>query len=516
MKTDEDFHDAMSRKKSEVINEPLITKNLIVVLLAVGFGTSFQYYNNSVVNNIVLLAQTWFNGSFHEHYGWSLKPSDVSILWSFSSAALQIGAIFGSLMVYCLSEGLGRRKSLMITGCTSSVGTAMAVIAFYSNYLELFIVGRFVIGLSLGAGIGISSMFINEIAPIRYRGACGSVQQLFVGFGNLLSLVVTLPYIWGSKNLWILAIGAPIVAGITQVITLTFCQDSPRYLIMTKNLRESGLKAIKFYRGESYCRSTLKTIEYEMEISDDERTHVSDLWRYAKFWKPLSISLVIIFGVQFSGIGPVMAYSKQMFSDAGLDDITAQVATVGIGCCTFLSPFLTMILVEKAGRKKILLGGLTTCFVAMTMFVICAEISSRYGFRLAQLGSIPCMYVYQIGFSLASSIVWIVPAELFPQSARSPAMTVITFFMWVFQAVTVLAYLPFKDAVGVSYSFLPFLICIFVTVSYLACYMPETRGKSVEEIVRLFDGVLLNTSSDFEESEHFQIRKGNSRVSIRI
>lgn len=500
----------MSQKKSVQLDStpltPLITRNLLIVLITIEFGTYFQYYSNSVVNNILKLGQLWFKSSFLLHYGYGLREIDIHLLWSFSSGALQIGAIFGAMLVRYLAETWGRRKSLMGSGLLSSFGTGLAVIGYYVNCFEIFILGRFVIGISLSIGTGVSSMFINEIAPIRYRGACGAVQQLFIGFGNFTSLVLTLPQILGKKHTWIIAVGVPIVCGIVQIIILYFTYDTPRYLILTKNKRDKGTKAIKFYRGRTYTNSTLKTIEHEMEkFADEENVSWKDFWTNVSLRRPLIIALVVTFGVQSSGIGPIMAYSKQMFTDAGLDSMTAQVATVGIGCCTFLSPLLAMFLVEKAGRKKLYLGGLSTCFVAMTLFVICAEISLRYKNRVTQLSTIPCMYVYQMGFSIASSIVWIVPAELFPQYARSNAMTIILFFLWVFQAVTILAYLPFKDAVGVSFSFIPFLICIAGTILYLIFYMPETRGKSVDEISEMFMNNVNNKECKFaEEEEEFE------------
>lgn len=187
-----------------------------------------------------------------------------------------------------------------------------------------------------------------------------------------------------------------------------------------------------------------------------------------------------------SGVSAVLAYSKTMFINAGLNDETAQYASLGIGIVNCVTPFLTMFLVERAGRKLILLVGLTICDASLVALTVCNFGSNQYSWPGAATGAIPCLYIFQVGFALSNSIALIAPAELFPQEARASAMTVTFCFLWALQSLCVLGYLPFSEAVGVAYSYLPFMACVTVAIVLLIIFMPETKGMTVEQVAAMF------------------------------
>ncbi|KAL1235102.1 Glucose transporter type [Trichinella spiralis] len=205
-----------------------------------------------------------------------------------------------------------------------------------------------------------------------------------------------------------------------------------------------------------------------------------------QYSRPLLISVLIAFGVQFSGIAAVLAFSKTMFVAAGLSAATAKYASVGLGLCSVLTPVISTALIERVGRKVILLSGLAVTASSLVFLMVCVEVGLQLDSYPARVATVPCLFLFQVGFALTSSIIWIVVSELFPQSVRSVAVAVVSFLFFTFQMVVVLAYLPFKEAVGLSCSYFPFLISELLVMALLYKLLPETKGKSIEEITAFF------------------------------
>ncbi|KFD53148.1 hypothetical protein M514_06062 [Trichuris suis] len=479
--------------------------HLLIMVSAMGLGAHFQFYSNSVVNNVVDDIKPWFNQSYIEHYGSSLTTEGLTLLWSMASACLQFGAVVGALITRPMAERLGRRGGLITTGITCAVGSLLTVIAKYVDAFELFFVGRLLLGVSLGASLGLASMFVTETAPVRYRGACGSLLQIMLGLGNLLSLILTLPQLFGTATLWPAAMAIPLITSLLQVLVTFQGEESPRFLLMAKKDEGAAIRSLYYYRRAISVEPQMVQIRGELnpvqptpikeedgktgEAKEEEKktkaASLGVLFKYPNL-KPMLLAIVIAFSIQFSGIAAVLAYSKTMFESAGLSTSTAKYGSVGLGVCNTLAPFLSTALVEKAGRKIILLGGLSLSTVSLAVMIGCSEAGNTYGITDALIGTIVCMYGFQIGFALSSSILWIVVAELFQQSLRSLAVTITSFSFFVFQSIVVLCYLPFASKVGFSISFLPFIISGIVCVVILGIFLPETKGKSIQEISDYF------------------------------
>lgn len=161
----------------------------------------------------------------------------MSILWALSSASVWLGALNGAFFTGLLADTYGRRKALIMISFCGVIGSLFDGYAKLANSFEMFILGKYVIGGGLGCGIALASMFIDEIAPVRHRGACGATQQIMIGFGNALSLGLTLSQVMGTEKWCPIAVSVPpFLASMTQAVALLFyAHDSPRYLILTKS-----------------------------------------------------------------------------------------------------------------------------------------------------------------------------------------------------------------------------------------------------------------------------------------
>lgn len=454
-----------------------VTRNLLICVLAVCCGTQFMFYNVIVGNNISGVLQIWFNESYSSHYHTTLTDETFSLVYSFVTACLQVGALVASLFLKLAAERLGRRKSLMLTAFFEIVGAIVAGCAKSANSLEVLGVGRFIIGLGFGMGTGVGSMLISELAPIKVRGAIGTIQQIFIGLGMTMAFVLTLPELLGTEALWPVAVAVPGVAALIQFIVLTQVHDSPKFLLLTKQNREASLQSLQFYKGHLAAEETIRSLEKERDQANNTRkVTFGEVLTKRMYRRPLIIAFVIMVAVQFTGIASIMSYSKTIFMQSGLDTQAAELGSMGLGIMNLISPFLVLFLIEKLGRRILLLAGLT---LACTMMLI-TTLLIQFNYPTV---AIPFVYLFQVGYAVASSVAWVIPSEMFPQNARSfgVAVAVVSFFLSQF--ITVVGYLPFKDAVGVPLSFVPFMVVTGSSAVFFFFYLPETKGVSPEKLI---------------------------------
>lgn len=134
------------------------------------------------MNNLENIVNSWINDSYQQRYGQFLSSHQSTLIWSAMAAIPHMGAVLSSLLINVAAEKLGRKRSLILVAGISSVSALLCGISKHVKTFELILVGRFGFGVAIGLGFGLSAMFVTEIPPIRYRGACGTCLQLLIGF----------------------------------------------------------------------------------------------------------------------------------------------------------------------------------------------------------------------------------------------------------------------------------------------------------------------------------------------
>jgi len=253
---------------------------------------------------------------------------------------------------------------------------------------------------------------------------------------------------------------------------------------MIKKNREEALKSLVFYRGPAAANEAIKALEKERdEAAHQEKLSFVQVFTRKTFRSRLFMTFMLMFAVQFTGTGPVMSYSEPIFVGAGLDEQSAQLAGLGIGLFNIAFPFAVVILIEKLGRRAMYLGGIAVSVFCLFMLTIFIQFGAQFNMYGLLLASIPFLYLYQAGYSMASSVSWVMPSEMFASNARAYAVALQVFSYWFNQGVTLLCYLPFKDAVGVPISMVPFIVIGAISFIFFYIYLPETKGKSAETFV---------------------------------
>jgi sugar porter (SP) family MFS transporter len=396
--------------------------------------------------------------------------------WVVSSALL--GCAFGAITIGRFGDKYGRRYMLRIMALLiliSAVGTGLAF------NLNSFITMRLIGGLGVGGASVLSPMYISEIAPAKVRGRLTVTFQLAIVIGILLAFFSDYLLINIGENNWRWMF---IVEGIPALIfflSLYTVGRSPRWLVKN-NKTEEAFEVITKLNPSANPDKIIN--EIRNSLNEDVIKHFKYLFR-KPYMRLVIIGVLIGMFNQFTGINVVMYYSAKIFKAAGFSSESAILQTVIIGSTNLVFTIIAMNVIDKLGRKKMLLIGsiLMTSFLGLFSYFY---ISGTQGFVLLIM---LVLFVGSFSFS-QGAVVWVILSEMFPNNIRARATSIGSFSLWVFCFITTLFFpvvVGFFDGGnengnGVAYIFIFYAIMTLTSYFFFRKYLVETKGKSLEEL----------------------------------
>lgn len=407
-----------------------------------------------------------------------------------SLGLMPIGAIVGAYLSAFLSIRIGRRNTFILADLIGIIG---CVIWIFKGNALLFI-GRFLGGIAVGLNSAIVPVYINEMSPLSISGSMGSMTQLTINLGILISFLLGLniPNVKEIKAApddqwwWRFMYGFPIItcALRTLVFLFFFNFETPSYLVM-KGKDEESKEIIKKLYYEVHEESIYN--EIKVKISNYKDVSLSELTG-KKYRKRLSIGIILSVIQQFSGVNAVLFYSDKIFKGDKpseevdpFDDKMAKIFTILIGLILTFASWLSGKFIDRFGRKSILLLGEVFCIITLGLLTILGFLEidsvSRY---------IILLFMFSFGISLGP-IVWIYVPEILPERGVSMA----TLANWVSCGIIGLCFPIVKNAVTIQGTFLIFLGCCVAALFYMFFFIKETKGKTSEEVEQMFAGDTL-------------------------
>ncbi|XP_067947912.1 solute carrier family 2, facilitated glucose transporter member 1-like [Watersipora subatra] len=466
-----------------------LTCMLATSVFASVIGSSFQFgFQTGVLNNPQQLLQDEYQYAFaKDRNGTEAKLTDeqVTLYWSLTVSLYAVGGMIAGFTGSYFATTLGRKKMMLLNNIVLMIGVALMVMARYIRLFELIITGRLILGIHSGFSTVVAPLYLNEISPVNLRGGVGTLHQLGVTLGILISQILGLQQIFGNVKYYHLLFGTPAVAGLLQLLTLPMCPESPSWLYITKLKVEESRKALCTLWGKADVEHQLSLYAAEVNAQKNRpKVTFGMMFRLRHLRNPLIIAVVMQLSQQWSGIIAVLNYSTSIFKSVGLAETSAQYSTIGTTGAIVSMTILGVLFVDQVGRKPLHLGGLSGCLITMVLLTIALFIQVSADW--AKYMSIVALVLFIISFAIGpGSIPWFITAELFDQASRPYAISLATLVNWTANFSCALLFPLMQEGIG-NYVFIPFIVLLILFVLFTFFKVPETKNKSTEEIVSLF------------------------------
>ena len=466
-----------------------LTKNLAWAVLCSAVGSSFQHgYNGGVVNAPEKLIGEFINQTYRQRHGQWASEAQVDFIFALIVSIFCVGGCIGALLTALVAHRLGRKEGLLWNNLLVLLASPMMASARSMSSYELLILGRLLIGINAGLNAGLAPLYLNEIAPVKLRGALGTIYQLVITISILLSNIFGLPSLLGDHDSWPILFALPVIPAAFMLAALPHCCESPKHLLLNQGRELQAQQALAWFRQTVDIQEEMEELRNERELNslNNRSLSLADMWHQSSLRRPLTIAIVIMLSQQFSGINAVLFFSTSIFRDAGLNERAAVRATLGMSLVNVGMTLVSLFLVDRAGRRTLHMTGLMGMAATCLVLAVCLGTSAGSQSPAASLLSVVAVYVFIAMFASGpGAIPWFLVAELFPSNARPIASSIAVAVNWLANFTVSLAFLPLSNVLH-GYTFI--LFAILLVVFYLFTYykVPETKGATAEEISALF------------------------------
>lgn len=415
-------------------------------------------YDIGVISGAILFIQKDF----------SLSPGMEEIVVS----SVLLGSLVGALVGGLLADRLGRRSLLIATAIVFCVGGIGAALAPGTTSL---VAARIIAGTAIGVASFVAPMYISEIAPVKIRGKLVSVNQVALTSGIVISYLID--YAFAGSHAWRWMFALSVVPAAAFGIGLIFVPESPRWLVGRGNTDRARAVLLKIRPAEQ--------VDTELgEISDSaaqQKASWSELLTPA-LRPAMIVGIGLAVAQQVTGINTVIYYAPTIFKFAGLSSASVAIlASVGVGAVNLVLTLVAMQLIDRVGRRPLLLVSLAG--MAVSLFVLGLAFSlKQFSGNLGWI-AVTSLMVYVGSFAVGlGPVFWLILSEIYPLRIRGRAMSIGTLANWAFNLLVAITFLTLTHALGKAGAF--WLYGVITIGAWLFAFftVPETKGKTLEQI----------------------------------
>jgi len=388
-------------------------------------------------------------------------------------SSILVGAIIGAVNSGKLATRFGQKPVLMgaaVVFILCSLGCMVAASAYQ------LIAWRTVLGLAVGISLTVGPLYISETAPARIRGALVSSIQLALTIGILFSYFAD--FAFTAEGDWRAMLGLGSLPALFLLVGMFFLPESPRWLIL-KGRKQEALKIYEKIQGKPWDDTDLRLGEDD----SGEKAEWQDLLN-SRVRPVLFIAAGMFLFQNFSGIDAILYYAPVVFKNAGLEGADSEIlATAGLGAMNVLATILALWLVDKIGRRPLLLTGLVPMIVSLSVLSLMLSFSSPS--QMTQWLSIISLSIFVIFYAISLGLLpYVIMSEVFPAKVRGMGMGLATATGWGINCLVTLFFLPAVEWVGQGPVFGFFAAICAVSFVFSYFLVPETKGRTLEHIER--------------------------------
>ncbi len=396
---------------------------------------------------------------------WHLSPVEHGLTISIALIGTVLGAIFGGIP----SDRLGRRQTLRwiaVLYLVSAVGAALA------PAWVPFMVFRFLGGLGVGASSVTAPLYISEISPARSRGKLVGLFQFNIVFGILVAYLSNYLLANVGAHSWRLMLGVQAVPAVAFLLFLFRVPESPRWLLLHGRLQE-GTDVLRIINPES-VDADVAAILTSQSLSAQQSGSLFD----SQYRTPVLLAMAFAFFNQVSGINAIIYYAPRIFEMTGLGQGTALLSSAGIGLVNFVFTLLGVNLIDRFGRRTLMLIG-STGLIATLGLVARAFYTQQFGGMLVPV----LLFVYIAFFAFSQgAVIWVFISEIFPNAVRAKGQALGSSTHWVMATVIAFTFPYFAERLGGGPTFAFFCGMMVLQLIFVLRFMPETKGSSLEQV----------------------------------
>ncbi|GGQ35807.1 sugar porter family MFS transporter [Streptomyces mutabilis] len=379
------------------------------------------------------------------------------------------GAVFGALTAGHLADRFGRRPVLLLIGLIYVVGSLACAVAPDNAWL---VAARVFLGLAVGGSSSLVPVYLAEMAPARTRGRLTGLNQLMIVTGLLLGYLTNLA-LSGSGD-WRLMLGSGAIPAVVLIAGLKLLPESPRWLVL--NGREDEARAL--LDGTRPAEEARRDFEAMKEVSVQQSAgHHELLARWVRPAIVIGIGIPIL--TQYTGLNIVTYYAPNIFESLGLAHDNALIYTIALGMVKVVSVLVGLQLIDRVGRRRLLLAG----SAAMTLCMTWMAYEASRGDGMNPGAMLAAMSVMFVSYSLTwGPVNWVVLGEIFPLRIRGAAMGMACMVSWLATLSITFGFPIMRDAWGLVATMLFFVGGNIIGFLFCALRVHETRGRTLEEI----------------------------------
>ncbi len=391
-----------------------------------------------------------------------------AVMQGVTVSSVLLGGLIGSLLAGGLIRRLGEKPVMVVSALLFVAGPLASA---WSVSVPALLLWRFVVGLGVGAATMVVPLYVGETAPPAWRGALVSIIQLAITVGILLSYVTGMA--WTPSGWWQAMLAAGALPALVMLIGLAFVPESPRWLLL-HGWRDAAEKAQARLAG-------IVTAPLPDLVDDGSGGDWRSLFRGRNL--PVMILTAGLFAfANLSGIDAILYYAPTIFSSVGFGGALGPIlATVGVGTVNVLATVAAMGLIDRLGRRPLLIGGLVP--MALSLIVLSLALMAGQGADWANMLAVLCLCVFVMAFAVSMGpLPYVLMAELFPLSLRGPGMGIASAAAWGVNVLVSLTFLILVEALGVALVFGLYGLVSVAALLFVLALVPETRGRTLELI----------------------------------
>ncbi|THD24023.1 Solute carrier family 2 facilitated glucose transporter member 3 [Fasciola hepatica] len=483
-----------------------VTPVLILTVFVTCFGSSFVIGYNLGIMNLPGEVVKNFTSKYIKD-----APSPA-FMYALVSAVFVVAGAIGSFSSGILAESLGRRNTLLMNNAFSIAGAILTGPCVVAESPALLYVGRIVTGFNAGISMGVASLYLTEVSPRDIRGAVGACHQLAVTIGITVAYILTLDQVLNTETLWPLAVGLGAVPAAISMFVLPICPESPRFLFTNKRNEYEARKAFVKMNSKEDVDMFIGELREEMETAQQQpKFKFSQIFTRRDLRMPILLACLIQVQQQLSGINAVITYSSTMLRTAGLANDKIQYCVVGIGAFNVAVTVISVSLLERTGRRQLLLWPAIVLSLSLLVLTITVTLASQLpdgnGAKTLGIVSAVFIFVYIGAFAIGlGPVPGLIVSELFRQEPRAAAYALSQGIQWLSNLLVLISYPSIDEAIG-GYSFLIFFVIVVACWVVFFLFLPETKNRTFDDVAQelAFPHILVGKKTSNIESSGMQV-----------